>query len=690
MDGQAVDPLIARLKDRNNNVRSSIVKTLGQLKDSRVVEPLLARLSDKDSWVRESASRALIDVGDKAVEPLLEQLNNQYLRQEIVAILGELGDRRALEPLVRQLSDADIRVRWNAATALAKLGDNRATATLLEGLSDGDNVMRWSAEEALAQLGDNRAVKPLLKRLNEQVDWQNRAPIGEAVDGLGRLRDPRTLEPFLALLSYRSVVNNYDRTVKITRALKQLSDRQSIALLLYLLNNQKADTVAGPFTVAEARANAAEVLGQLGDSQVMEPLLARLVDKYEVTEVRSRAATALGHLGNHRALEILLAQMNDYNQDVRFAALLAAAKLGGDKTRDEVTAVFFNPMEKPKLRLAAAVALLAFRQEDGWDMLQTFAKSKRVSERIQVAQVLGSLPVASGTDLLRKLLQDDSLEVRLSAIQSLGNPEYRAALPDLHPLLSDNNVRVQQATAEALALIASPDSVVPFETTVSNSEISQPARLAALEGLGKISTENSIQVILRTFQLDTNEPALQMRACNVLGDLKVRQALPVLSERLGQLDSQYRRWRTIRDAERPDFSKEESEQWAKQLTEEQPQTYWAYILGYNMARIDPEKAGIKLLSHDLADVRAGAWTGLSQVGDVNLLKRLHTERQASQEPLFRHAAYRAIDLLLIRLGGSRNPQDLAALEEFYSQVKDEDGVGTRVEWTVNQLKERLP
>ena len=74
---------------------------------------------------------------------------------------------------------------------------------------------------------------------------------------------------------------------------------------------------------------------------------------------------------------------------------------------------------------------------------------------------------------------------------------------------------------------------------------------------------------------------------------------------------------------------------------------------------------------------------------MNLLKRLHAKRLTSKEPLFRHAAYRAIDLLLIRLEGSKNPQDLTDLQDFYEQVKNEEGVGTRVEWTVSRLKERL-
>jgi hypothetical protein len=175
-----------------------------------------------------------------------------------------------------------------------------------------------------------------------------------------------------------------------------------------------------------------------------------------------------------------------------------------------------------------------------------------------------------------------------------------------------------------------------------------------------------------------------------LGEKSRKQVLPLLSDRLAQLEKQYREWRRIRDAERPDFSKEESDKWTEQLKAAEPQRYWAFPLAQASARIDPKDKGFELLSHDLADVRAGAWTGFSQVGDVNRLKRLHTKCLTSKEPLFRHAAYRAIDLLLLRLGSSANPQYLADLQNFYEQVKHEKGVGTRVEWTVSQLRERMP
>jgi hypothetical protein len=348
-----------------------------------------------------------------------------------------------------------------------------------------------------------------------------------------------------------------------------------------------------------------------------------------------------------------------------------------------------KPKEERTVKLAAAVVLLKFNRDDGVPLLTDFASSKNINDRQEIAEVLGAFPTSAGNQWLVTLLKDKDRVVKLRAIQSLGKIQVIDALPDLHGLLQDSNIAIQTAAAEAVGKIASVDSISVLQPILLNSRTSIPVRLAALTALKNIGTDDAIQVILEAVQQD--EQSLGLQAYRLLGELgeKVRQpALLLLSDRLAQLEKQYREWRWIRDSERPNFNEKERDQWAAKLTAAQPQGYWAFSLAQAIARIDPNGKGFELLSHDLADVREGAWTGLGQADNMKLLRRLHDARQASRNPLFRHSAYRAIDLLLIRLEGSRNPQDLAALEEFYSQVKDEEGVGTQVEWTLNQLKGR--
>jgi HEAT repeat protein len=79
--------------------------------------------------------------------------------------LGPLGDTRAVEPLIRALSeDDDLDVRWRAAEA------------------------RWRAADALGTLGDARAVEPLLRTLREDGSVEVRKHAAKALGTLGDAR----------------------------------------------------------------------------------------------------------------------------------------------------------------------------------------------------------------------------------------------------------------------------------------------------------------------------------------------------------------------------------------------------------------------------------------------------------------------------------------------------------------------
>ncbi len=72
-----------------------------------------------------------------------------------------------------------------------------------------------------------------------------------------------------------------------------------------------------------------------------------------------------------------------------------------------------------------------------------------------------------------------------------------------------------------------------------------------------------------------------------------------------------------------------------------------------------------------------------------MLKHLDEARMESESPLFRHAAYRAIDHLLINLEAKGGDNELNALKDFFPNVLDKQGVHTRVEWTIRQLEATL-
>ena len=80
----------------------------------------------------------------KDVDGLLEALGYQKdanIRSSAAWALGEIGDSRAVAPLIATLGDQR-RVREIAAKALGEIGDSRATDALIETLEDNNWEVR--------------------------------------------------------------------------------------------------------------------------------------------------------------------------------------------------------------------------------------------------------------------------------------------------------------------------------------------------------------------------------------------------------------------------------------------------------------------------------------------------------------------------------------------------------------------
>ena len=151
----AVEPLIVALNDGGKDVRTGAAQVLGEIGDARAVMPLIASLSDRGEDVRVAARRALAWIGTPAVEPLIAALRDSpdwqvYLREQIGQALGQFG-ARAVEPLIAALGDPDVLVRWIAAETLGEIGDDRAVQPLIAVLEDRE--VRQAAAEALDKLG---------------------------------------------------------------------------------------------------------------------------------------------------------------------------------------------------------------------------------------------------------------------------------------------------------------------------------------------------------------------------------------------------------------------------------------------------------------------------------------------------------------------------------------------------------
>jgi HEAT repeat protein len=103
-------------KDYKDNVHQWAAEALGEIGDARAVEPLIVALKEGYTDVRRGAAEALCKIGAPAVEPLIAALKgtNGTVRRDAAESLGKIGDTRAVEPLIAALKDTEknMCVQW--------------------------------------------------------------------------------------------------------------------------------------------------------------------------------------------------------------------------------------------------------------------------------------------------------------------------------------------------------------------------------------------------------------------------------------------------------------------------------------------------------------------------------------------------------------------------------------------------
>jgi len=122
---------------------------------------------------------------------------NAAIWQTAALLLGQRGDNRATEALLRVLQLGDSKSQARAAAILSNLQDDRIVAPLIEALANGDSVVHWEAAKSLTSLGA-RAVPELCSALQHTHDDHLRWHITRT---LGEIGNPQAVPSLTALLA---------------------------------------------------------------------------------------------------------------------------------------------------------------------------------------------------------------------------------------------------------------------------------------------------------------------------------------------------------------------------------------------------------------------------------------------------------------------------------------------------------
>lgn len=259
-------------------IKASKTKTS---KKAKTFDQLLKELTGGNSEkVRYNAARVLGEMGDmRAVEPLIEVLKfdrNGSVRLYAARALGELGDPLATEPLIESLrEDRNVDVRVRAARALGRLGGEEVVLPLVEALSDANSQVCMTAADALVEIGPI-AVGPLIRSLkNERVNVRC-----DATRALGELNDVNAVEPLIEMLTDDWV----NVRIYAVQSLGKLGDMRATESLIAVMQNKEENDLV--------RAGAAAALGLFKDPKALLPLRDLIMQADELGEIEDTALKA--------------------------------------------------------------------------------------------------------------------------------------------------------------------------------------------------------------------------------------------------------------------------------------------------------------------------------------------------------------------------------------------------------------
>lgn len=595
LQDRSLPELLLFVGDAQRGRKSEALDTIIGRGMENIYPELEAAVRDNDNAdLRNGAMEVLVQLGGAAVPRLNGLLfdDDEEIRNFSAVMLGDIGSREAVEPLIRALADPDRNVSHSAAEALGKIGDRSALVPLLE-LLKGDFWLQYPAICAIGELRDYRAVPHLLPLLDNELLRST------VVEALGKVGDHRALFALAGILPF--VDQELARSValamaSINQCLKDESSyKNRIAAggaqgqLRQLISGRGVERLKSMLQEPghpESSQAAALLLGCMGELSALEGFF-QLLGEESNHQVVENAVLALGRCAEGK----LLGALDHDSPAVRLVALRTlrflgvpceAAKLARLLAQDD-EAVQLEVLETlqsfpdesllPQLKgvlaegsdaLAQQAALALGRHRLGavLELFHELAQANDASSRRRAAMLLGCLKEGGGVENLRLLCFDDDAEVRRELARSIGKQQVSQAVPLLCRALCDPEESVREAAVVAAAELGEPmlldelfallgsgredlDYCViraigdmgardagSFLVTYLSEGVSRQLEYAIVETLGKLAYREASDLVTRRY-LKHADPDFRRLAVYTLGELGDRESMKGVEEAAG-------------------------------------------------------------------------------------------------------------------------------------------------------------
>ncbi len=230
--------LLGELLDGGQEVEEKVFEDFVKYLDRNAIVPFMKILGElKSIHARKVVIDALILLGTKDIATLSKGLNDSrwYVVRNIIYILRKIGDRRAVDYLMKTVRHGDIRVKKEVIRALGELGGAGVLQTLRDCLDDPDIQVRSSALKALGNIKSEAAKRIVMNKIADKYfkdrDFEEKK---EYFEMLSHWKDSEVYDSAVGILKKKTFfgrAKNYENRACAAYCLGLLGNKDALPLL---------------------------------------------------------------------------------------------------------------------------------------------------------------------------------------------------------------------------------------------------------------------------------------------------------------------------------------------------------------------------------------------------------------------------------------------------------------------------
>lgn len=670
--------------DEDSSVYEDAILTLADLELKKIEPRLLDLIKDKKIFETSSNNielptgeqlNSLVALQVESLLPsLIEVLDNGSLEQRSIMalLLSKLNSTEAIPALVRQLSTDNYEA---AADALGQLNTIYLIDFLISTLSDekSSEYEKLGAITTLKRLKAVTAIPVLLEILRVS---NNENLIKASANALGDLKSAAAIPLLANRFDKVKNGNNYDLKKVFIKNLKKLDAKNFSEIFLSILKRNKGNVIdsldaLSTLSIATAKDDVLQWLSENERSRLYEEALVYAA-KMNIDLATVKLLDAIDSRDFEFYISPIFPDALSVLSDLKVKAIIPSLL----SKKNKVNVNYFDT----KINLPEANYFLALNKLDIFLLYEIISKPEifNLDEfyPFEAQQVLISPFLISS---LKSINFSDKLSKR-ALLNAFSAIDTSISIPILMRFLK-SNVSERRSKALFIAL------------HLKSSEKLNLVQKSLLNQVLSTIDEKLININLSSLEeLEQNKPVVKsQKILSVANDSLVSE----LKVELKKADEFAAKWRAQRDnASFSSISNQDN------LINLYP-NWKLFNYAFDLASSEPEE-GIKLLAHNLYDVREGAAFGIaanSQL-DVEFIKKLERLWLNTESPIEKYAFFRAIDMCLLRMENTGSSKELADLTQYLTELgtrKDKitktlnpskASILPRVEWTQVQLKWR--